>query len=268
MTAVSLIRSLVVVRQHACGECTKHRVVGDRYIPAAGQVRLGMKIGVEHQINRYRLLRLRLEILDVDLSGDRFVAVDDRRGAFADLHGVHPRTRNILHTEGLRQSAHGRRVLRQQLHIRAAQAEHLDLLGTCGGVGIRHIHRGGCLKALAQVTTGGTAELSLAERLGVERREARLDHRLPACLNRHFVQLPVIGDKNDHQRGAVFDARRVVAVTKERRDKELGLTDRFDLEQAFGVGRCAYGRLRPPDVSTNQRVTFVVQNDTVQVSAH
>ena len=71
-------RALLIMRQHTSGQGAEHRVVGDRYIPTACEINLGVQFFVQHQVDGNRFLRLRLEVLDVDLSGDSLVAVDDR----------------------------------------------------------------------------------------------------------------------------------------------------------------------------------------------
>ena len=120
-------------------------------IPTARGVYLRHEFGVQVEVHGNRVLLLRLEELHVYLPCYRLVAVDNRGGAFAHLYGFHPRPRDILHAERLRQSAHVGRVLRQQLHIGAAQSEQPNLLRACGGVGIRHIHRRTGLETLRQV---------------------------------------------------------------------------------------------------------------------
>ena len=224
-----------------------------------------MKVGIEHRIHRQRILRLRLEVLHIDLSGDSLVAVDDGRGALAYLHGIHPRARDILQAKRLRQTADGRRVLGQQLHIRTAQAEQLDLFGTGGSIGVGHIHRSGGLEALAQVATCRTAEFALTERLGVECRVTRLDYRLPARLNGHFIELLVVGDKHNHQRRAVTDTCRIVAVAEERGDEQFGFAHKLNLKYPLLIRARAFGGTCPPDIGSDERFALIVQNNAMQV---
>ena len=82
-----------------------------RDLPSAHDIGFRHQLGVEHQVHRQRVLRLRFKQFHIDLTGSGFVPVDDRRSAFAYLNTAHPRTGNILQPEVLRQSAYGRRVL-------------------------------------------------------------------------------------------------------------------------------------------------------------
>ena len=131
---------MVHLQLHVFGiqQDTRRNFVVD--IPTARGVYLRHQFGVQVEVYGNRVLLLGLEELHVYLPCYRFVAVDNRGGAFADLYGFHPRTRDILHAERLRQSSHIGGVLRQQLHIGAAQPEQSNLLRACGSIGIRHIH--------------------------------------------------------------------------------------------------------------------------------
>ena len=92
------------------------------YFPTAHDVRFSHHIAVEHQIDAQRVLRIGFKQFYVDLSGCRFIAVDDGRSAFTYLNRIHPWPGNIFQAEVLRQTTHTRCVLLQQLHIRTAQS--------------------------------------------------------------------------------------------------------------------------------------------------
>ena len=82
-------------------------------LPPAFDIRLCHQFGIDHEVERQRVLRLRFEQFDVDLSGDSFVTVDDGGGSFADLYGTHPRSGDILQTKGLCEASDSRCVLLQ-----------------------------------------------------------------------------------------------------------------------------------------------------------
>ena len=64
-----------------------------------------MRLGTDHGVERDGILRLWFKVFHIDLSGNGFVAIEDRGGSFAHLYGFHPWTRYIFHAKGLCQSA-------------------------------------------------------------------------------------------------------------------------------------------------------------------
>ena len=147
----------------------------ERDLPTAHDVGFPHRLGVAHQIERQGVLELRFEQFDIDLTGGRFVAVDDGRGAFADLNGLHPRTGYILQPKVLRQTTDGRRVLLNELHVRTAQTEQTYLLGTGRGIGVRHIDRSVRLKGFAKIAARSTTQLFAVDLLRVKCLRAALD---------------------------------------------------------------------------------------------
>ena len=156
-------------------------------IPTARSVQLSMCLGADHRIERDRVLRLRLEVLYIDLPSDSFVAIEHRGSTLAHLYGFHPWSRDILHTEGLCQSADIRGVLGEHLHIGAAQSEQTDLLSTCSCIGVRHIHTGTGLKTLAQIATCCHTECLACECLGRYRSQSRTQDSHLALYNIYFL---------------------------------------------------------------------------------
>ncbi len=152
--------SVLEMRQHFGVE-----LVGD--VPVAVGVQLQLEVGVEVGVQAHALRILRLEILDVDLSGHRLVAVLHRRHAFGDLYALHPCAGDIPQRIRRCRPAECRHVLREQLHVSAWQAEQLNLFGSCGGVGIVDVYRRRGGEAFTEVAACGAAEFHLPYAFGV-----------------------------------------------------------------------------------------------------
>ena len=162
-------------------------VLFERDLPTAHEVRFCHQFGVEHEVERERVLQLGFEQFDVDLPGGGFVAVHDGRGAFAHLDGLHPRSGDIFESEVLRESAYGRGVLLDELNVGAAETEQSNLLGSGSGIGVGHIDRGIGLKRFGEVTACGTTELFGVEFLRVEGFGTTLDLAFLTLHNGHFL---------------------------------------------------------------------------------
>ena len=157
-------------------------------IPTARCIQLSMCLGADHRIERDRVLCLWFEVLHIDLSRDGLVAIEHRGSTLAHLYGFHPWSRDILHTEGLCQSADIRGVLGEHLHIGAAQSEQTDLLSTCSCIGVRHIYTGAGLKTLTQIATCCHTECLACECLGRYRSQSRTQDSHFALHNIYLLQ--------------------------------------------------------------------------------
>jgi len=171
------------------GEHTRIEVVLE--LPTAHNIGLCHRLGIDHEVKTQRILGIGFEQLHIDLSGGGLIAVNDGRGAFADLNTAHPRTGYILEAEILRETAHGRRVLLDELDIRAAQAEQTNLLGPCRRVRIRHIDRSVRLKRLGEVTARRPTEFFGVDLLRIESLHTALDLAFLALHNGDFLDLEI-----------------------------------------------------------------------------
>ena len=160
-------------------------------LPTAHDIGFRHGLGIDHKVDTQRVLGLRFEHFNIDLSGDRFVAVDDGRGTFADLNTAHPRTGDILESEVLRKASNGWRVLLDELHIGTAEPEQTNLLRTGSCIGIGDIDGGVGLEGFAEVAAGGTAQLFRVDFLGIKGFRAALDLAFLALHDGDFLNLEI-----------------------------------------------------------------------------
>ena len=191
ITAAVMGQDTRVERLMVAGLAIRVLVFFEGYLPAAHDIRFAHHFAVEHQVDRQRVLYLWLEQFDVDLTGGRFVAVDDGGGTFADLDTAHPRTWDILQPKTLRQSAYCRRVLLDELHVCAAQAQQPDLLGAGRRIGIGYIDRGAGLERFTEVTARRAAELFGVDLLRVEGLRTALHLAFLALHDGDFLYLEI-----------------------------------------------------------------------------
>ncbi len=226
-------------------------------VPAACGIEFGVQGGVEHQVDGNGVGGLRLEVLHIDLPRDGLVAVDDGRGAFADLYGFHPWSGDILQAEGLRQSADVGCVLCEQLHIGAAESEQTYLFGSCGGIGVRHIHRGTGLETFREVAARGFGEFLPREGLHVQGRDARPQNCHLPLGDADFVQ-DEVADENDGEGAVVAHVGGVVVVAEVTADKQARAVYGVDGEDARRVGCHACGGACPIDIRPHKGLTAIV----------
>ena len=203
-------------------------VILERDLPSSHDIRFRHGLTIDHEVNRERVLRLGFEQLHIDLTRGSLVAVDDRRGTFADLDRTHPRSGYILKSEILRQTSYGRGVLLNELHVRTAQTEQTDLFSSRSGIGISDIHRGVGLKGFAEVTTSCTAEFLCADRLRIECRRAALENSHFPFGNGHLVQDRLVNE-DDGEGLTVENGDGIVMTTHERCHKAVRGFSRHDL---------------------------------------
>ena len=94
-------------------------------------------------IGRRRFLKFH-----IDLSGQCFVAVLDRRCSFRDLDTFHPGAGHVIQAIQRGGSPEVRVILRQHLHIGSGKPQQFDLAGSGSGIRIGDIDRRVCLEAL------------------------------------------------------------------------------------------------------------------------
>ena len=130
-------------------------------------IRLYSALRIAKEIHLYLLLILGLEIIHVDLSRNRLVAVFDRSTSLRHLNALHPRSRHIA--QGIRDGSATeiRQVLGQHLDISARKAEQFDLSGSGSGIVVSHIHRRIGGETLSQVAAGRLEEFILVYRNAV-----------------------------------------------------------------------------------------------------
>ena len=233
----------------------------ERNLPTSHDIRFRHGLTIDHEVDRERVLRLGFEQLHIDLTRGSLVAVDDRRGTFADLDRTHPRTRDIFQTEILRQTSYGRGVLLNELHVRTAQTEQTDLFSSRSRIGISNIHRGVGLKGFAEVTTSCTAEFFCTDGLCIEcRRTALEDSHFPFG-NGHLVQDRFV-NKDDGEGLTVENGDGIVMTTDERCHKAVRGFSRHEGEGAVQVRSNTYTGSRPIDIRTHQRLAVFIQHDT------
>ena len=115
--------SVFVVVQLQAHSLTVHEqasgaIIAD--IPCAGEIEFAVCLAVNHGVDCQPVCCLRTKIRDVDLSCHRFIAIEHRGRSFADLNGIHPRSRYIFHAKGLRETSDARCVFGKELDVRAA----------------------------------------------------------------------------------------------------------------------------------------------------
>lgn len=137
-------------------------------LPTAHDIRFRHEFGIDHKIDRERILQLWAQEFDIDLTGSGFIAVDDGGCTFAHLDGAHPRTGDIFQSESLCESSHGGCVLLKELDVGAAETEQTDLLGAGSSIGIRHIDRSVGFEGFGEVTARRTTEFFGIDLLRVE----------------------------------------------------------------------------------------------------
>ena len=111
-------------------------------------------------IGRRRFLKF-----DVDLSGQCFVAVLDRRRSFRHLDTFHPGAGHVVQTIQRGGSPEVRVILRQHLNIGSGKSQQIDLAGTGRSIRLGDIDRRVCLEALRQIAACRPANLVIGDLL-------------------------------------------------------------------------------------------------------
>ena len=75
------------------------------------------------KIDGHSFFVVRLQILHVNLTRYRLIAIANRRSTFRDLYAAHPWTWNIIEGVGGRSATKVRQIFCQHLHIDAAQTQ-------------------------------------------------------------------------------------------------------------------------------------------------
>ena len=173
--------------------------------------------GVEVGVGAYAIGGLRLAVLYVDLSRGGLVAVLHARSSLRHLYRLHPRAWHIAQGIGQGGPTQVGHILGEELHVGAAQAEQLDLLGARGCIGVAHIDRRIGGERLSQVATGSAQQLVLPDKFGV----LGAPRRLGACRSLDGGRLQVtptpdgvgrfglgrqagVGDSQQGQRADIF----------------------------------------------------------------
>ena len=97
-------------------------------------------IGVQIEKHFLALVGQRLLVVHINLSGDGFITISDRRSSFGDLNAVHPSAWHIVEAESRGQATEIGNDFGHHLSVDATQAEQLDLFGTRDGIAVVHIH--------------------------------------------------------------------------------------------------------------------------------
>ena len=194
----------------------------------------------------------------IDLSRDGLIAVLHGRTALAHLNALHPWPGDIAQAVGGGRAAVVGDILRHHLHIRAGQAQKLDLLGTGGGVRISDVHRGIGHKTLSQVTAGGTTQLGATYHIFIHHTVAQLHGAQLTADHIHLAQFHPFAQDNVERLIAVTDVYRIVLKTDKADYKHM-------LVIGFGQGestvRRSGGALSgslPEEVGTRNRVAQII----------
>ena len=237
-----------------------------RGAPALGEFHRGIGVGfitvgaAGKEVGRkpVRLGQLGFLEFHIDLSRDGLIAVLHRRATLAHLNALHPWPGHITQSVGSCSTPVVRNILRHHLHIRAGEAQKLDLLGTGGGVRVGDVHRGIGHKTLSQVTAGGTAQLSAAYHVFVHHTVAQLHGAQLTADHIHLAQFHPFAQDYVERLIAVTDVYRIVLKTDKADYKHMLV---IGFGQGEGTVRRSGGSLSgslPEEVGTRNRVAQII----------
>ena len=194
----------------------------------------------------------------IDLSRDGLIAVLYGRTALAHLNTLHPWPGYIAQAVGGGRAAVVGDILRHHLHIRAGEAQKLDLLGTGGGVRVSDVHRGIGHKTLAQVTAGGTAQLGAAYHVFVHHTVAQLHGAQLTADHIHLAQFHPFAQDNVERFIAVTDVYRIVLKTDKADYKHMLVIGFGQGESTVRRSGGALSSSLPEEVGTRNRVAQII----------
>jgi len=136
---------------------------------ASAGVGLQPSEGAAVEVDGDPLVVIGLQVFNVYLAGDAFVAVLDRRGSLRHGDAAHPGAGHEVEGVWQGESAQGGDVFGEHLDVGAAEPQQPYLLGAGGGVAVVDIDRGVGGEALAQVAAGCFEQFGTAYLDGVGR---------------------------------------------------------------------------------------------------
>ena len=176
-------------------------------VDVAAEVSLQARLAVGVEVGVELLGVVGLQVLNVNLAGDALVAVLHRRCTLRHLYALHPRARHVVERVGQGTAPQVGQLLGEHLHVGAAEAQQLDLLGARGSIAVAHVDRRIGGEALAQIAAGSLEQLLPANGHTVDRTAHPSGggtggdrHFLDRCLlvdavSRHLCRRPYIYNK-------------------------------------------------------------------------
>ena len=225
-------------------------------------VRLIASGGTAEEVGRHPVGvgSLRLLELDVDLPGQRLVAVLDGRGALAHLDALHPRSGDVAQGIGRGGSAEVGDVLGEQLDVGAREAQQTDLLGSRGGVGVVDVDRRVGDEALAEVAAGGAEQLFARHHVGVHHTATQLAEGYLAGSDVDLGQLHAFAQDDVDVLLFGSDGQRVGGEADAAHHEPVGSARTFQGKGALEVGARARLRAEPHDVGAGNGLAVGVRH--------
>lgn len=118
-------------------------------------------LGITKEVYLHLLLILWLQVIHIDLTCNRLIAILHRSTTLGYLNAFHPRSRHIAQGVWDGCTTEIRQILGEHLYVSARKTEEFDLSCARRGIIISHIHRWIGRETLAQVATSRLEELIL-----------------------------------------------------------------------------------------------------------
>ena len=122
---------------------------------------LDSALGIAKEVYLHLLLILRLQVIHIDLTCNRLIAILHRSTTLGYLNAFHPRSRHIAQGVWDGCTTEIRQILGEHLYVSARKTKEFDLSCARRGIIISHIHRWIGRETLAQVATSRLEELIL-----------------------------------------------------------------------------------------------------------